>query len=181
MINIVFDSTKEYTPMGTAGRIPLNPWDVTCANCGKEKAFSMSNGGKNDMLIVDRIGVRLSDMYTCDGCGAELYHVAVYMDTADGWSTLESHKQHYPRDVRYIDIDQQENLQQIVDSVDVTKPTQRLSSISLMLSGVWQILNNMLEQAKTECDMNQYDINIMMEKSIKLRDLVHGVIKMLQE
>lgn len=175
---IVFDPREDFKKKGTAGRVPQRPWKMTCDNCEKEEAFKIE---RNGVLIVDRQGVRQSDMYKCIGCGLELYEVAQYMDGQDGWSLLESHKHHYPRDVRYIDIDQQENIQQIVDSADVTQPTQRLSSISLMLSGVWQILNNMLEQAKVKGDMNQYDINKLMGESVDLRDKVHVVINALQE
>jgi len=175
---IIFDPREERKMKGTAGSKPIRPWELTCDNCEKNEAFKIE---KNGILVVNRQGVRLSDVYKCTGCGLELYEVAQYMDGLDGWSVLESHKHHYPRDVRYIDIDQQENLQQIVDSVDVTRPSQRLSSISLMLSGVWQILNNMLKQSKMEGDVNQYDINTLMGKSIDLRDKVHKVIDALKE
>jgi hypothetical protein len=158
----------------------LNPWDVTCEECGTKRSFSMSNGGKNDVLIIDRIGVRMSDMYTCDECGTELYHVAAYMDSADGWSLYESHKIHYPKDIRYMDLDQQDMVHRLVNMSNTLQPTQRLSTISLMLTGVWDILNKVLEQAKMKGDMNQFDTYTLMTQSIDFRDNIHKIINALR-
>lgn len=174
---IVFDQTKEFKTMGTAGRVPKKPWEVTCGNCSKQDAFKIE---RNNVLIIDRIGMRLSDMYKCMGCGRELYDVVQYLPATDGWSTLESYKQHYPDNIRYIDIDQLDLLHRLVNMVDVTEPTQRLSTVSLMLSSIWDILNNMMKQAKMKGDMNSYDLNTMMGKSIELRDKVHACINALR-
>lgn len=174
---IIFEQGKEFKNKGTAGRIELRPWDMTCEGCNTEEAFKIF---LNNVLIVDRIGIRDSDMYKCTKCGAELYDVALYMDTLAGWSTFEHTKQHYPDNIRYINLDQQDILHRLANMVDRTEPTQRLSTISLMLSSIWDILNKMMKQAKMKGDMNSYDLNTMMGKSVELRDMVHKVINALR-